>query len=186
MSGQAFATGLDMGKMAQSQKIHRDNLSPAPKGFKSMLKYIHWDGFLQATHKEYADLKRRGTWRTVPRPKTGPQTQILPTMWVFTYKFDPHGYLVKYKAWLVIHGDLYTSIYNDTYAATLVLRTFRSLMAIAAAHDLETMQFDAINAFMNSDLDETVYIKFPDGFGTAGMCLLLLKVLYGLKRSPLL
>ena len=107
-------------------------------------------------------------------------------MWVFTYKFDPYGYLTKYKARLVVCGDLHTSIYNDTYAATLALRTFRSLMAIAAAHDLETMQFDAINAFTNSDLDETVYIEFPDGFGTAGMCLLLLKALYGLKRSPLL
>ena len=107
-------------------------------------------------------------------------------MWVFTYKFDPHSYLTKYKARLVIYGDLHTSIYNNTYVATLALRTFRSLMAIVAAHDLETMQFDAVNAFMNSDLDETVYIKFPDRFGTVGIYLLLLKVLYGLKRSPLL
>ena len=125
-------------------------------------------------------------WRTIPRPKTDPQTQILPTMWVFTYKFDPHGYLVKYKAQLVIYNNLHTSIYNNTYAATLILYTFRSLMAITAAHDLETIQFDAINVFTNSDLDETVYIEFSNGFGTAGIYLLLLKVLYNLKRSPLL
>ena len=68
----------------------------------------------------------------------------------------------------------------------LILRTFCSLMAIAAAHDLETMQFDVINAFTNSDLNETVYIKFPDRFSIAGIYLLLLKVLYNLKRSPLL
>ena len=63
-----------MGKMAQSQKIHRDNLLPVLKDFKSILKYIYRDGFLQAIHKEYTNLERRGTWRTIPRPKIGPQT----------------------------------------------------------------------------------------------------------------
>ena len=61
------------------------------------------------------------------------------TIWVFIYKFDPYSYLIKYKAQLVIYSNLHTSIYNNTYAATLILRTFCSLMAIAAAHDLETM-----------------------------------------------
>ena len=107
-------------------------------------------------------------------------------MWVFTYKFDPHGYLVKYKAQLVIYNNLHTFIYNNTYAATLILRTFRSLMVIAAAHDLETIQFNTINAFINSNLDKTVYIKFLNKFGTNGIYLLLLKALYGLKRFPLL
>ena len=56
-------------------------------------------------------------------------------------------------------------------------------MAIAAAHDLKTMQFDAINAFTNSDLDKIVYIKFPNRFGTISICLLLLKALY-IKKIP--
>ena len=141
---------------------------------------------MQVTHKEYTNLKRYGIWRTILRSKTGPQTQILPIMWVFIYKFDPHSYLVKYKAQLVIYNNLHTSIYNNTYVAMLTLRTFRSLMAIAAAHDLETMQFNAVNAFTNSDLDKTVYIKFPDRFGITSIYLLLLKALYNLKRSPLL
>ena len=59
-------------------------------------------------------------------------------------------------------------------------------MVIVATHDLETIQFDVINAFINSDLDETVYIKFPDKFDINNIYLLLLKVLYGLKRSFLL
>jgi hypothetical protein len=46
-------------------------------------------------------------------------------MWVFTYKFDDNGYLIKYKARLVIKGDLQCySIHNETYAATLALKTF--------------------------------------------------------------
>jgi hypothetical protein len=57
-------------------------------------------------------------------------------MWVFTYKYDQDGYLLKHKARLVARGDLqYNS--EDTYAATLAAQTFRALIGIATAFDLE-------------------------------------------------
>lgn len=59
-------------------------------------------------------------------------------------------------------------------------------MAIAAAFDLEAKQMDVVNAFTNSELDETVYCDCLEGFGEDGFCLLLLQALYGLRRSPLL
>ena len=59
-------------------------------------------------------------------------------------------------------------------------------MAICAKFDLETRQFDAVNAFTNSDLDKTVYCHMPKGFRRRGWCWKLLKALYGLRRSPLL
>ena len=60
------------------------------------------------------------------------------------------------------------------------------LMAMAAYFDLETRQMDAINAFVNCDLDEVVYMRLPPGFEKPGKVLLLNKALYGLRRSPLL
>src|SRR5947207_4145040 len=59
-------------------------------------------------------------------------------------------------------------------------------MAMTAAYDLEAFQLDAVNAFTNSELDETVYCAFPDGFQQDRKCLRLLRALYGLRRSPLL
>jgi hypothetical protein len=59
-------------------------------------------------------------------------------------------------------------------------------MAITAVYDLEAFQLDAVNAFINRYLDETVYCAFPDGFQQEEHCLLLLRALYGLRRSPLL
>lgn len=53
---------------------------------------------------------------------------------------------------------------QNTYAVTLAARVFRRLMTIAAAFDLESEEWDAINAFIYSLLDETVYVEFPDGF----------------------
>ena len=85
-------------------------------------------------------------------------------MWVFSYKLDEDRYLDKYKARLVVRGDLCLSIDQDTYAATLAARVFRALMAIAAYFDLDIYQFDAINAFTNAYLDEDVFVRFPDGF----------------------
>jgi hypothetical protein len=111
---------------------------------------------------------------------------IIPLMWVFSYKLDEDGYLDKYKARLVARGDLCLLTDQDTYAATLATRVFRALMAIAAYFDLDIYQFDAINAFTNTYLDEDVFVRFPDGFSVQGKCLKLIKALYRLPRSPLL
>ena len=75
-------------------------------------------GFIQAASKEHGDLERRGTWISVKRPT---KADVVPAMWVFTYKFDFNGYLINYKARLVVRGDLFKSIYEDTYSATLRL-----------------------------------------------------------------
>ena len=56
---------------------------------------------------------------------------------MFTYKFDKTGYLIKYKARIVVHEDLYQNQQAETYAATFATRVFRTLMAIAAYFDLD-------------------------------------------------
>ena len=107
-------------------------------------------------------------------------------MWVFTYKFDLDGFLYKYKARLCVRGDLQHSIHYDNIVATLVAKVFQALIAIIAAFGLYALQLDAVNAFTNSIIDETVYCECPEGFTQSGQCLLLLRALYGLRRSPLL
>ncbi|KAK1916876.1 hypothetical protein P3342_004431 [Pyrenophora teres f. teres] len=105
-------------------------------------------------------------------------------MWVFTYKFDEDGYLLKYKARLVVRGDLQEQ-YSDTYAATLAARLFQALMALACAFNLKAMQYDVPNAFLNANMDRTLYVRTPDGFQDRyGPNLRLLRALYGLKEAP--
>ena len=84
-------------------------------------------------------------------------------MWVFTYKFDKDGYLLKYKARLVVRGDLQAQ-YGDTYAATLAARLFRALMALACAFSLKAMQYNVLNAFLNAILNRPIYVQTLDGF----------------------
>src|SRR3954451_21726422 len=105
--------------------------------------------------KEYHDIKQQGTFQKVARQQAK-GGQILPLIWVFKYKFDSDGYLIKYKARICVRGDLQWTE-EDTYAATLAIRTFRAIMALAAAYNLETRQYDAKNAFTNAKLEQKVF-----------------------------
>jgi hypothetical protein len=171
----AFASGL--------RRPHRDQLPPPPRSWKELLKHPQHKGFRAAAEKEYRDLERRHTFRVVLRAA---DIKLLPLMWVFTYKFDEDGYLTKYKARHCVRGDLQDPTHSDTYAATSAARIFRTLMAIMAAFGLEARQYDAVNAFTNSPLDEDVHCACPEGYAAEGRCLRLLRALYGLRRSPLL
>jgi hypothetical protein len=156
-------------------------LPKAPEHYSDLKNHPYRLEFKEAAHQEFQALLRRGTFKKVERDKN---RKLLPVRWVFVYKFDTDGYLTRFKARLCARGDLQTSYSKDTYAATLAARIFRALMALAAAFDLETCQFDATNAFTNANLDEEVYIPFPEGFHQPGYCLLLLKALYGLCQAP--
>ena len=166
-------------------RLHRSQLPSPPRYWRDLNTYIHGDGFRAAARAKYSTLKQKGTWNAVKLDLIK-GAQVLPVMWVFTYKFDKGGHLLKYKARLVARGDLHINQREETYAATLAARVFRSLMAIAAHFNLDIHQLDAINAFINIELDEVVHIAYPDGFEDHGHVLYLKRALYGLPRSPLL
>jgi hypothetical protein len=107
-------------------------------------------------------------------------------MWVYAYKWDKHSRVNRLKARLVIRGDQQRKTDQETYAATLAARSFRTFMAIAARFDLEIKQYDVLNAFVNVDIDEEVYMQMPPGHREPGKVLQLNKALFGLRRSPIL
>ena len=92
-------------------------------------------------------------------------------MWVYVYKFDKHGRLLKCKARLVVRGDQQARTKQNTYASTLAGRSFRTLIAIAVRFDLEMIQYDAINTFVYTSLDEVIYMKIPPGQRRTGVIL---------------
>jgi Reverse transcriptase (RNA-dependent DNA polymerase) len=177
----AFATGID--STGVERRLHRDAMPPEPRTWREMLAHQHAAEYKKAAQKEIQDLEKRGTFKYVPIDSA--TTMRLPLKWVFKNKYDSDGYLEKFKARICVRGDLQKTE-EDTYAATLAARTFRALLAIAAAFDLEVNHYDAINAFVNADVDEEIYCRAPDGFERSGLCWRLLRALYGLKQSPLL
>ncbi|KAJ3455051.1 hypothetical protein MRS44_013651 [Fusarium solani] len=48
------------------------------------------------------------------------------------------------------------------------------------------LQYDVVNAFVNAELKQDVYMRMPPGYRRPGLILKLQKALYGLRQSPLL
>ena len=119
-----------------------------------MLNHIHSAEFKAAADVKIKALLTKGTFEYASILETD-DTPLL-VMWLFTYKFDEDGYLLKHKARIVARGDLQT-LEEETYAATLAAQTFRAVMALTAGFDLETRQYDAVNAFANARLLIPIY-----------------------------
>lgn len=131
-----------------------------------------------------------GTWDVVNQ-QTAKGRQILDCMWVYGYKFNKHGRLQKCKARckarLIVRGDQQWKLtVGSTYASTLARRSFRGLMVIPARLDLELIQYDAVNAFVNAHLPREVYMRILLGYRERSKICRVLRALYGLKESLLL
>ena len=53
--------------------------------------------------------------------------------------------------------------YNETFASVASYTTFRALLSMIAFEDLDYLQLDARAAFLNSNLEEAIYLKQPEG-----------------------
>ncbi len=170
------------------ESFHRKQLPPEPKTHRDLEAHPLGDLFIQAEIDHLRSHAHMDSWTEIEKKDpTAKGQQVLGCMWVYVYKFTKKGMLAKCKARLVVRGDQQVkSVSAGTYAATLAARSFRVFMAMAARFDLELTQYDAVNAFVHANLDETVFMKMPDGYRKTGHILKLNKALYGLRRSPIL
>lgn len=135
--------------------------------------------------KEVKALKEKGTWEVVKRSK---EMKVIGCRWVYKLKWSHDRSEVKFKSRLVAQGfaQEYGVNYFSTYAPVVKSSAVRVLMAIAVKKGMRVEQIDIKNAYVNSDLEEEVYIEQPRGFEESGegdQVLKLKKSLYGLKQS---
>ena len=172
MEGYAFATITGV-----SEALEPRMLAEAKRGG-------DWPLWEEAIKDELATLDRAGTWKLVDAPKGA---NVVGSKWVFRAKKDAAGNVVRYKARLVAQG--FSQIpgidYFDTFAPVARLTSIRTVLAFAAAENLETGQIDIKGAYLNGELtaDETIYMRQPPGYQQGTMVCQLQKTLYGLKQS---
>ncbi|KAI0991990.1 hypothetical protein K3495_g16196, partial [Podosphaera aphanis] len=116
-------------------------MKPPPSTWKQMIRHSESDGFKKAAKIEWNTLIEKDTLEMISvdeacQLEQEHQIKSLPLKWVFTYKQDNEGRLLKYKARICVRGDLYRST-RDTFAATLAVSTFRALVSLMAAFDME-------------------------------------------------
>ena len=110
----------------------------------------------------------------------------LPVTWVYKYKTDQFGNRVLFKSRLVVRGDLAIAGFDffETYSPVAKIDSIRLILAIIITHKFIPAQFDIGNAYVQSLLEEKVYIKaIPGRPLPLGKCLRLLRSLYGLPQS---
>lgn len=177
--GTAAAASADVGE----KRLHRDTMPSEPQYYSHLKNHSYASRFRDVIKTEIDALIKKKTWIQINADAAmkAERSTVFMT-WAFKYKFDDQDYLTKFKARFCVRGDLQQTDKN-TYAATLEARIFRSLMSIVNAFDLKIRQYDALNVFVNSDINEDIYCTPPKGWESNRlMLLLLLKALYDLKQ----
>jgi len=162
------------------------NLQPLTKAasihisFQRMLSLQAQPTYLQVRHSgkwEQSEMDQYKVWEVVPR---SPDMRVVGARWVYTRKIDGEtGKPSAYKARWVAKGfsQIEGIDFNELFAATAHKDSIDHL-------DLECDQVDIKAAFLNGDLEETVYLA-PEGSNiSADKVLHLRKSLHGLKQSP--
>lgn len=127
------------------------------------------------------------TWDLVPRHSA---SSIVGCKWVFQIKRKPNGSIEHYKVRLVAKGFNQKEgvDYFDTFNPVIKPTAIRLVLSIAITQNWSLRQVDINNAFLNGDLEETVYMEKPQGFiapdRPSHVCKLK-KAFYGLKPASM-
>src|SRR5258708_4711904 len=144
------------------------------------------NSWLEACQDELHSLQETRTY--VPVSTDDIETHnIVDSRWVFAVKSGPNGSVEQYKARIVMKGfsQVYHIDYEETFTPVAKWVSIRILLAIAMRLDLEVHQMDIKMAFLNSDLEHSIYMRPPPGsldYGSQKMVWKLKKSLYGLKQ----
>ena len=137
----------------------------------------------KAIQEEYNSHQKCGTWELVERPPSG--TNIVGSKWCFKLKRNTDGTIARYKARLVAQGfsQKHGVDYFETFSPTSDFTALRCLLTVAASKDWEIGQADIGTAYLNGDVDTTIYMCQPQGYTQGDKVCLLKKSIYGLKQS---
>lgn len=121
------------------------------------------------------------TWSLTELPQG---RKAIKSRWVFKLKENSNE--KRFKARLVAKGfsQKFGIDYDETFSPVVRTTTLRIMFGLAAQLNLKIHQMDAITAFLQSDLNETIYMQQPVGYedGTNRVCKLN-KAIYGLKQA---
>ena len=149
------------------------------KNFHNIWNHSEHKDFLQSCHQKIQKLKKKKIFQVINKSDN---TFFLFLMWVFNYKFDDNSFFLKHRSRIVTHDDLQLSIFRKIYTNTLMMQVFCALATIICSFDLEAKHWDAINIFLNSQLDSDkhVYTHMSEDFKIKDKIWLLLQALYEL------
>jgi len=153
-----------------------------PLSFKDIFGRPDEKEWLKAVEEELNNMKNKNVYTIVSNIPNG--KNLISSRWVFSYKRDDRGNIIKYKARLVARGfsQVYGVDYEETFSPTLKQDSLRIITNLSTFFNFEMYQLDIKAAYLNAEVDEELYMEIPDGFENRGFWKLN-KAIYGLKQA---
>ncbi|KAL8092052.1 hypothetical protein AgCh_034365 [Apium graveolens] len=113
---------------------------------------------ISAMQEELNQFERNKVWELEPAPKN---MSVIGTKWVFRNKMDENGIVTRNKARLVAKGYSQEEgiDYDETFAPVARIEAIRIFLAFAAHSNFKVYQMDIKSAFLNSEVEEKVYVQ---------------------------
>ncbi|GJW04796.1 retrotransposon protein, putative, ty1-copia subclass [Tanacetum coccineum] len=156
-----------------------------PANYKAAMLDPESNKWLDVMNAKMQSMKDNQVWRLVDLP---PNCKTVGSKWIFKKKTDMDGNVHTYKAHLVAKGftQLYEVDYEEMFSPVADIKAIRILIAITTFYDYEIWQMDVKTAFLNSYLDEDIWMVQPEGFvdpkHPRKVCKLQ-RSIYGLKQA---
>ncbi|UYV74425.1 K02A2.6-like, partial [Cordylochernes scorpioides] len=140
----------------------------------------HWEN---AMLEEIQNMYSHQVWELVPRPVNA---KVVKSKWVFKISKDQENKTKTYKARLVAMG--YNQIpgrdYNESFSPVIKNATLRTILSMAATKDSVIKLFDVKAAYLNGNIENTIFMEQPAGFvQDRNKVCKLNKSIYGLPQS---
>ena len=167
-----------------------------PETWNDAIRSKHCKEWLDAAASEIRSIMDHDVWEIVDlNACSESKPHLVGCKWVFKFKTVPS---FKFKARLVAKGFSQREglDYFETYSPTMRNISLWIFLAYAASYDLNLIHLDIGSAFLNGTLEESIFMRIPEGFERIlnvlgedvpdlnNKCLKLRKALYGLKQAP--
>ncbi|GMF64130.1 unnamed protein product [Phytophthora fragariaefolia] len=128
-----------------------------PKTYQEATASADHDEWKKAMKSELNSLVADKTWKLVPRPS---HQRPIGCRWVFAWKRNEKGQVVRHKARLVAKGysQLQGVDYEETYSPVAYLNSIRTMLAKCGADGMEIEKCDVDTAFLYGKLEEEIYM----------------------------
>ena len=138
-------------------------LEDDPISFSQGKQCVNSENWIDAIKDEMKSMVDNDVWDLVELLKG---VKPIICKWIFKAKRDSKGNFERYKAHLVTKGLTQKKgiDYKETFSPVSSKDSFRIIMALVAHYDLELHQIDVKTAFLNCDIEETIYMVQPVNF----------------------
>ncbi|XP_014211941.1 uncharacterized protein LOC106641878 [Copidosoma floridanum] len=148
--------------------VECSGLYDVPKNYRDTLSRDDSMLWQKAIDEELNAHAKNKSWDVVKLPEG---RSSIGFKWVFKVKNVESEGKRRYKERLCAQGfSQQPDIdYDEIFSPVVRYESIRTLLSVAVHESLCLIQFDASTAYLNSELNESIYMRIPDGLGIRGM-----------------